>query len=106
MRFQALGVAAICTPMSWPIYTLENQIQHYAWGSPTAIPALVGQPNPTGKPWAELWMGAHHRAPSQVEHAGARIPLSELVDLDPDGILGPAVARRNEGKLLSKREIA
>ncbi|HPB66866.1 MAG TPA: mannose-6-phosphate isomerase, class I, partial [Spirochaetales bacterium] len=41
------------------IYVLENTVQHYAWGSNDALPALLGKENPSGEPWAELWMGAH-----------------------------------------------
>jgi mannose-6-phosphate isomerase len=48
---------------------LENTIMDYAWGSPTAIPELLRLPV-TGKPQAELWIGAHPQAPSRVVEAG------------------------------------
>ncbi|MDR0848849.1 MAG: mannose-6-phosphate isomerase, class I [Propionibacteriaceae bacterium] len=44
---------------------LTGQIRDYAWGSPTAIPALLGA-EPTGEPQAEYWLGAHPLAPSTV----------------------------------------
>ena len=42
---------------------LDNPVLPYAWGSETEIPRLLGVP-PTGRPQAELWMGAHPAAPS------------------------------------------
>ena len=41
------------------IFSLQNSIQPYAWGSRTAIADLLGKPGPTTNPQAELWMGAH-----------------------------------------------
>lgn len=48
---------------------LVPQVQHYAWGSDTALPALLGV-EPDGKPWAELWIGDHPRLPSIVASTG------------------------------------
>ena len=42
---------------------LTGSVQHYAWGSTTALPAFLGV-EPDGRPQAELWLGAHHSAPS------------------------------------------
>jgi mannose-6-phosphate isomerase len=67
---------------------LTGVVQPYAWGSPTAIPELLGV-EPTGAPQAELWFGAHPLAPSTV---GGE-PLDELVDRDPVGVIGPASVR-------------
>jgi mannose-6-phosphate isomerase len=68
---------------------LENQIQPYAWGSLTAIPALVGVP-PTGQPQAELWIGAHPLAPSRL---GGR-PLDAVIAEQPAALLGPTSVAR------------
>jgi phosphomannomutase len=68
---------------------LEPRVQHYAWGDPRFIPALLGSDNRDGRPYAELWMGAHPDLPSL---AGGRT-LRELIDEDPDAVLGPEVAR-------------
>lgn len=38
------------------VYLLDNPIRHYAWGSVSAIPELLGMPA-TGEPHAELWLG-------------------------------------------------
>lgn len=58
---------------------LTGRIQDYAWGSTTAIPALLGI-EPDGSPQAELWLGAHPSAPSTLEGDGT---LAELIDRDP-----------------------
>ena len=63
---------------------LTGVVQPYAWGSPTAIPELLGV-EPTGAPQAELWFGAHPLAPSTV----SGVPLDELVERDPVGVIGP-----------------
>ncbi|MET9625300.1 mannose-6-phosphate isomerase, class I [Streptomyces sp. NPDC006464] len=68
---------------------LVNTVRPYAWGSTTAIPALLGIA-PTGEPQAEMWMGAHPGAPSGT----GRGPLNELIDADPVRELGaPAVEK-------------
>ena len=38
---------------------LEGVAKHYHWGSPEAIPALLGR-SPDGHPYAEWWLGTHH----------------------------------------------
>lgn len=75
-------------------YLLENTIQHYAWGSPTAIPELLGRTNPDGEPQAELWMGAHPKAPSRLLVGNRPVPLTELLARNPIPLLGKAVADR------------
>ena len=78
---------------------LKNTIQHYAWGSPTAIPDLLAQENPSGTPWAELWMGAHPKAPSLVDCPGKCLSLNELIRRHPHDILGRQVAREFRSRL-------
>ncbi|MFI6657865.1 mannose-6-phosphate isomerase, class I [Streptomyces sp. NPDC050523] len=68
---------------------LDNTIRPYAWGSTTAIPALLGV-EPSGEPQAEMWMGAHPGAPSRT----ARGTLVEVVDADPKGELGLAAVAK------------
>ena len=72
---------------------LVNQTQDYAWGSPTAIPVILGAPA-TSEPVAELWMGAHPSAPSRVITEDGPVRLDELVRSDPVGLLGPVVLAR------------
>lgn len=52
------------------LWRLENVIQHYAWGSRRALTDLYGVPNPGHEPMAELWMGAHPKAPSRLPGRG------------------------------------
>lgn len=72
---------------------LSNTVRPYAWGSPTAIPALLGA-EPTGEPQAELWMGAHPGAPSHVDRGAGPVSLADVIAADPVGELGrPSVER-------------
>ena len=48
---------------------LEGRIQNYAWGSVDAIASILGV-DPTGQPQAELWLGAHGIAPSDLPELG------------------------------------
>ncbi|GAA2496514.1 mannose-6-phosphate isomerase, class I [Actinocorallia cavernae] len=68
---------------------LDNTVRPYAWGSPTAIPQLLGV-EPTGEPQAEMWMGAHPGAPSRT----ARGTLAEVIDADPERELGKETVAR------------
>jgi mannose-6-phosphate isomerase len=78
---------------------MKNTVQHYAWGSATAIPELLGEENPSHKPWAELWMGAHPKAPSLVNFEGQWVALDKLIEIHPQDILGQKVAARFQNKL-------
>jgi len=72
---------------------LTNTVQPYAWGSTTAIAAIRGE-DPPGGPQAELWVGAHPKAPSLVVRDGAERPLDAVVAADPVGELGSDAASR------------
>ncbi|MDE0024771.1 MAG: mannose-6-phosphate isomerase, class I [Spirochaetaceae bacterium] len=74
------------------VTTLHNPIQHYAWGSKTAIARLQGRQS-SYEPEAELWIGAHPQAPSAVTVAGRRVTLDRLVADRPGEMLGPAAER-------------
>ena len=78
---------------------LDNTILPYAWGSLTAIPELLGRQVDSAIPQAELWMGAHPKAPSRVPVGGGWEPLDALIDKYPREILGPKVAEAFGGKL-------
>ncbi|MDX5570254.1 mannose-6-phosphate isomerase, class I [Streptomyces sp. ID05-04B] len=68
---------------------LDNTVRPYAWGSPTAIPQLLGV-EPTGEPQAEMWMGAHPGAPSRTD----RGTLLDVIDADPRRELGERTVAR------------
>ncbi len=68
---------------------LAAAIQDYGWGDPAFIPELQ-QRTPTGHPEAELWMGAHPKAPSQLRSAG--VGLDHHVATSPRAALGAAAS--------------
>ena len=77
------------------IFRLTNQLQHYAWGSTTAIPALLGAVG-DGRPVAEMWLGAHALGPSvahaaHVDSDAAPRALPDLLRAEPDRLLGRSV---------------
>ena len=74
---------------------LDNPIRPNAWGSATEIPPLLGL-EPTGRPQAELWMGAHPAAPSRLRSGGT---LAERIEEDPTGELSPVVMRHFGARL-------
>ncbi|MDT4893967.1 MAG: mannose-6-phosphate isomerase [Pseudonocardiales bacterium] len=70
---------------------IEGVARHYAWGSPTAIPALLGWAG-DGRPLAELWFGAHADAPSPAPDQGSS--LDELIAAEPVAVLGARTVER------------
>ncbi|MCZ6793451.1 MAG: mannose-6-phosphate isomerase, class I, partial [Planctomycetota bacterium] len=76
---------------------LRPGVQHYAWGDAEFIPALLGVDNPDGKPWAELWMGAHPGLPSTAVVGEREVGLDRLLYEEGEAILGPRVAARFGG---------
>lgn len=81
------------------ISPLKNPVQEYAWGSKTAIQSLLGESETTGNPVAELWMGAHPKAPSKVLIDGEWKPLDEVIETGPESILGGLVAKAFSSRL-------
>ncbi|MCZ9881374.1 mannose-6-phosphate isomerase, class I [Arthrobacter sp. B2a2-09] len=70
------------------MYQLENVLRPYAWGSTTAIAALLGRPA-SGGPEAELWIGAHPDSPSVATRPdGSSVALDTLISVDPVHFLG------------------
>lgn len=73
---------------------LHGVVQHYDWGGVDFIPDLIGQPNPERRPFAELWLGAHPKAPSLARLEGEEVPLSQLPGGDLPYLLKVLDARR------------
>jgi len=67
------------------MHLLESNIQNYHWGDKDFLAQLQGR-TPTGKPEAELWMGAHPKSPSRIQ--GASLNLKEIIERDPEKTLG------------------
>ena len=70
---------------------LVGSVQTYAWGAPDVIAKLQGR-EPNGGPEAELWLGAHEIAPSNLQRSN--VSLRAAIDEDPDRHLGPVVGAR------------
>jgi len=79
-------------------YLLTNEIQNYAWGQKNEdafIPKLLGLKPKKNMPYAELWIGAHPKAPSKI----MKRSLLELIEEFPDEILGEEMNVKFSGKL-------
>jgi len=76
------------------ILLLKNPVRHYAWGSRQAISELLGQPSPSPRPEAELWISAHPAASSQVIVDHRSVPLCRLIASEPETYLGSRVVER------------
>lgn len=70
------------------IYRMANTIQPYPWGSRDAMADLYGFVNEAHGPMAELWMGAHPKAPSIAQTDDGPVALDALIAADPAGTLG------------------
>lgn len=76
---------------------LHGVVQHYDWGGHDFIPGLLGIANSDKRPFAELWMGAHPKAPATADVADIAMPLDRLIAEAPDRILGPSASARFGG---------
>ena len=87
------------TDRHFGIMPLRCQVQHYAWGGLEDIPRLLGVANDDGRPFAELWIGAHPDLPSLALVDGAEHPLNELIAAEGQSLLGSDVATRFDRSL-------
>jgi len=71
----------------------------YAWGSADGLGKTLGLTNESGGPQAELWMGAHPKAPSTLILPEGRRPLDAMIASDPERMIGATVAARYGNKL-------
>ena len=81
------------------VFLLEGAVQHYEWGGRDFIPGLLHIENTEATPFAELWIGAHPKAPSTARVGGLAVKLDRLLEEAPEAVLGPAAARRFAGRL-------
>ena len=85
-------------------FRLFSKIQKYDWGNRNQqafIPKLLGMPIHPGTPYAELWVGAHPKAPSTIVPHGKRgiklpnaMTLDQFIQQDPERILGIEAAHK------------
>jgi mannose-6-phosphate isomerase len=80
---------------------IGNTPRDYAWGSRTAIAELLGHA-PSGRPEAELWLGAHPGSPSAVLDPAATDgsrDLAEWIEREPQVALGVPAASGGQPRL-------
>lgn len=83
-------------------YLLVNKIQRYPWGTrgkEAFIPRLLGVEAEAERPYAELWIGTHAKASSDVVLDGSVVSLHQLILQYPLEILGKAVSETFSGTL-------
>jgi mannose-6-phosphate isomerase len=81
------------------IFRMQNPIQNYAWGSRTAIAELMGFKEASKQPQAEIWMGAHPKAPSKIWYGSNWRRLDHMIANHPESLLGSEVVQRYHGRL-------
>lgn len=80
-------------------FLLYNKIQHYAWGASNEsayIPKLINQEVERDRPYAELWMGAHPSASSEIIVHNNKESLYQLLKAYPNDILGEYAKKFNQ----------
>lgn len=76
------------------VYSLEGVAQHYAWGGYEFIPELMGLKNTGREPYAEFWMGMHHRGPASLQTPEGKVALEKFIRQRPAAVLGPTSLRQ------------
>jgi mannose-6-phosphate isomerase len=76
------------------VVRIRPAVQHYEWGGTELLPALLGVANPERRPFAELWYGAHPKAPATAETPSGEEPLDRLIATAPLHWLGGECVRR------------
>ena len=82
-------------------YELFNKIQNYDWGTKNEnafIPNFIGIKAVPDLPYAELWIGAHPKASSEIEIEGEKIPLNKIIEQYQIECLGKEVAEKYNGQ--------
>ncbi|MHB8854212.1 MAG: mannose-6-phosphate isomerase, class I [Ignavibacteriaceae bacterium] len=82
-------------------YKLINKAQYYDWGTKDEnafIPKFLGVEAKPGLPYAELWIGAHPKCPSEIVVDNVNIPLNKFVKDHPVECLGDYVVRKFNGQ--------
>lgn len=80
------------------ILPMQNPLQDYAWGSRSFIQSFADLPHLIGLPLAEMWMGAHPKAPSMVSETGLDISLDKYIESHTAECLGE-YGKLNNGQL-------
>lgn len=86
--------------MSNKLFRLDAGYQQYDWGkigSSSAVAQYAAHSDPSiqiqeDKPYAELWMGTHHKVPSY--NHDTKQSLRDLIAADPIGMLGQDIVEK------------
>lgn len=79
---------------------IEGILKHYAWGSERDL-ALLLRREPSGKPEAELWLGAHEGGPARLLRLPEGSSAGDLLELfleRPEELVGSEGIRRGRGR--------
>ena len=98
-QLDSKALSGYCFSHMKTIHFLTNPVQNYAWGSHAAIAELMDRSFPTREPEAEMWMGAHPKAPSTVKTRQGDESLMDLIKQQPHNILGNETASAFENRL-------
>lgn len=82
-------------------YKLFNKIQNYEWGTKNEnafIPNIIGIKAQRDLPYAELWIGAHPKASSEIEFDGEKIQLKDFIARFTKECLGEFVSEKFNGQ--------
>ncbi len=80
------------------MYHLTNPSMNYPWGSTDLLPNLMGSAR-DGRPVAEIWMGAHAKAPSSIVVNGRDVDLNDFIADHPGQSLGEKTATDTGARL-------
>lgn len=72
-------------------YILLNKIQNYAWGTKNSeafIPHLLDIKAENDTPYAELWIGTHPKACSEIVTGTTLLPLTDFLETNAQETLG------------------
>lgn len=80
-------------------FATTDPIQNYAWGSRSVLARMQSREVPSPEPEAELWIGSHPSGPSQVVVDGDTVALNDLLQRDPERLLGERADALRGGEL-------
>ncbi|MCB0731554.1 MAG: hypothetical protein KDC88_11015, partial [Ignavibacteriae bacterium] len=75
-------------------YKIEGKIQNYDWGTKNDkafIPKYLNIDTIENIPYAELWIGVHPNAPSQINVDENKLSLASLIEKFPVEIIGERI---------------
>lgn len=75
------------------LFMMRNPVQHYHWGTKDFIPNLLKK-EVDGSPWAEYWLGSHHKAPSELFYDGYWEKLDSLIRKHQENLLGETLWKK------------